>query len=188
MTVLPVVVVHVLAYECMRLHCAVRIHLGHIHVIDEVDQSSASWRSIVTPGFLLQGLFQHRCVEESREQKCRKRKNEVWEKCNSIAILIKQFRVGVLWVSGKTFDSTGSEPIKWGIRWINRVLKWSTCWKKGKRNKNWIIFSSFLFLLFFFFFTLKYCVVLPSPSQLTDDRRLVYVSKEGNCSPVTVKF
>lgn len=177
MTVLPVVVVHVLAYECMRLHRAVRIHLGHIHVIDEVDQSSASWRSIVTPGFLLQGLFQHRCVEESREQKCRKRKNEVWEKCNSIAILIKQFRVGVLWVSGKTFDSTGSGPIKWGVSW-----------KKGKRNKNWFIFSSFLYLLFFFFFTLKYCVVLPSPSQLTDDRRLVYVSEEGNCSPVTVKF
>lgn len=141
MTVLPVVVVHVLAYECMRLHRAVRIHLGHIHVIDEVDQSSASWRSIVTPGFLLQGLFQHRCVEESREQKCRKRKNEVWEKCNSIAILIKQFRVGVLWVSGKTFDSTGSGPIKWGVSW-----------KKGKRNKNWFIFSSFLYLLFFFFY------------------------------------
>ena len=75
MTALPVVVVHVLAYECVRLHSAICIHLRHIHVVYEVDQSSAAWRSIVAPCFLLKGLFQHRCGRDewtSREQKCRK--------------------------------------------------------------------------------------------------------------------
>lgn len=69
----PVVVVHVLAYECVRLHRAVRIHLGHIHVVYKVDESSAAWRSIVAACFLLKGLFQHRCAGEewtSRERKC----------------------------------------------------------------------------------------------------------------------
>ena len=77
MTALPVVVVHVLAYECVRLHCAICIHLGHIHVVYEVDQSSAAWRAVVAPGFLLKGLFQHGYVGDgymSREQKCRERK------------------------------------------------------------------------------------------------------------------
>lgn len=75
MTALPVVVVHVLAYECVRLHRAVRIHLGHIHVVYEVDQPSAAWRPIVAPCFLLKGLFQHRCIGDERtsgERKCRK--------------------------------------------------------------------------------------------------------------------
>lgn len=66
MTALPVVVVHVLAYECVRLHRAVRIHLGHIHVVYEVDQPSAAWRPIVAPCFLLKGLFQHRCIGDER--------------------------------------------------------------------------------------------------------------------------
>lgn len=60
------VIVHVLAYECMRLDGAIRIHLRHIHIVYEVDQSSAAWRSIVAPGLLLKGLFQHRCVGEER--------------------------------------------------------------------------------------------------------------------------
>lgn len=79
MAALPVVVVHVLTYECVRLHRAVRIHLRHIHVVYEVDQPPAAWRSIVAPCFLLKGLFQNGYVGEewtSREQKCRKdRKN-----------------------------------------------------------------------------------------------------------------
>lgn len=61
---LPVIVVHVLAYECVRLHSAICIHLRHIHVVYEVDQSSATRRSIVTSCFLLKRLFQHRYVGE----------------------------------------------------------------------------------------------------------------------------
>lgn len=79
MTALPVVVVHVLAYECVRLHRAICIHLRHIHVVYEVDQSSAAWRSVVAPCFLLKGLFQHGCVGDewtSREQKRGKKGNE----------------------------------------------------------------------------------------------------------------
>lgn len=69
------VVVHMLAYECVRLHRAVLIHLRHVHVIYEVDQPPAAWRSIVAPCFLLKGLFQHGYVGEewmSKEQKSRK--------------------------------------------------------------------------------------------------------------------
>jgi len=58
------VIVHMLAYECVRLDRAICIHLRHIHVVYEVDQSSAAWRSIVAARFLLKGLFQHSCVGE----------------------------------------------------------------------------------------------------------------------------
>lgn len=51
-----------LPYERVRLHCAVRVHFRHIQVIYEVDQSSATRGSVVTPCFLLQGFFQHRCT------------------------------------------------------------------------------------------------------------------------------
>lgn len=63
----PVVVVHVLPYERVRLYCAIRIHLRHIHVIYEVDQPSAAWRSVVAPRFLLKRLFQHRCVGDAQK-------------------------------------------------------------------------------------------------------------------------
>lgn len=63
------VVVHVLAYECVRLDCAVCIHFRHIHVVYEVDQSSAAWGAVVAPSFLLEGLFQYRYVRE--EWKCK---------------------------------------------------------------------------------------------------------------------
>lgn len=76
---LPVIVVHVLAYECVRLHCAIRIHLRHIHVVYEVDQCSAARRSVVTPRFLLKGLFQHRCAGEGKG-KCREQRMST-EKC-----------------------------------------------------------------------------------------------------------
>ncbi len=58
-TALPVVVVHVLAYEGVRLHRAICIYFRHVHVVYEVDQSSAARWSIVAPCFLLKGLFQH---------------------------------------------------------------------------------------------------------------------------------
>lgn len=67
-TASPVVVVHVLPYECVRLYCAIRVHLRHIHVIYEVDQLSAAWRSVVAPCFLLKRLFQHRCITEEQKR------------------------------------------------------------------------------------------------------------------------
>lgn len=71
------VVVHVLAYECVRLHRAVRVHLGHVHVVDEVDQPSAAGGPVVAPRFLLQGLFQYGCVgEEQTMQERQKNKNK----------------------------------------------------------------------------------------------------------------
>lgn len=71
----PVIVVHVLAYECVRLHRAICIHLGHVHVVYEVDQSPAARRSVVASRFLLEGFFQHSCVGDEwtrRERRCRR--------------------------------------------------------------------------------------------------------------------
>lgn len=54
----PVVVVQVLAYECVRLHRPVHVHLGHVEVVYEVDELFSRWRSKLTAGFLLQGFLQ----------------------------------------------------------------------------------------------------------------------------------
>lgn len=66
---IPMTVVHMLSYERVWLHCAIFIHLRHIHVIYEVDQSFTAWGSIVTARFLLQGLFHHSCIETVHGQK-----------------------------------------------------------------------------------------------------------------------
>lgn len=58
----PVLVVHVLAYERVWLHRAVRVHLGHVHVVYEVNEPPAARGAVVAAGFLLQGFFQHGCV------------------------------------------------------------------------------------------------------------------------------
>lgn len=54
----PVVVVQVLAYECVWLHRAVHVHLRHVEVVDEVDEPFSRWGSKFTTGFLLQGFLQ----------------------------------------------------------------------------------------------------------------------------------
>lgn len=51
------VVVHVLADECVRLHGSIGVHLGHVHVIDEVDKPLAAGGAVVPPGLLLQGFL-----------------------------------------------------------------------------------------------------------------------------------
>lgn len=56
--VLPVVVVKVLAYECVRLDGPVNIHLWHVEVVYEVDESLCGGRSKLTTSFLLQGFLQ----------------------------------------------------------------------------------------------------------------------------------
>lgn len=52
-----------LTYECVRLYSAVSIHLGHVHVIDEIDQLFGSWWTVCLASFLLQrflhDLLQH---------------------------------------------------------------------------------------------------------------------------------
>lgn len=68
------VVVHVLAYERVRLHRAVRVHLRHVHVVDEVDQPSAAGGPVVAPRFLLQGLFQYGCVGEEQTMQEKQKK------------------------------------------------------------------------------------------------------------------
>lgn len=69
MTAIPMTVVHMLPYERVGLHCAICIHLRHIHVIYEVDQPFTAWGSIVTARFLLQGLFHHSCTGREHEQR-----------------------------------------------------------------------------------------------------------------------
>lgn len=54
----PVVVVKVLAYECVRLDRPVNVHLGHVEVVYEVDESLGGRRSKFTASFLLQGFLQ----------------------------------------------------------------------------------------------------------------------------------
>ena len=48
-----------LSDESVGLHCAVGIHLWHVHVIDEVDQFLGTGRAVVAPGLLLQRLLHH---------------------------------------------------------------------------------------------------------------------------------
>lgn len=55
---LPVPVVHVLPDEGVRGHGPVLVHLGHVHVVDEVDQLLRARRPVVSPRFLLQRLLQ----------------------------------------------------------------------------------------------------------------------------------
>ena len=57
--VVPMLVVHVLADHGVGLHCAVGIHLRHVHVVDEVDELLGAGRAVVPAGFLLQRLLQH---------------------------------------------------------------------------------------------------------------------------------
>ena len=51
--VVPVVVVEVLANERVRLHGEVLVDFGHVHVVDEVDETSCTRRPEVTTSFFL---------------------------------------------------------------------------------------------------------------------------------------
>lgn len=75
----PVLVVHVLAYEGVGLHRAVRVHLRHVHVVYEVDECPAARGAVVAAGFLLQRFFQYRYMEDkprSREQGSKKKSKQ----------------------------------------------------------------------------------------------------------------
>ena len=50
-----------LAYQCVRLAGPVDVHLGHVEVVDEVDESLGGRGGVVAAGLLLQGLLQHSC-------------------------------------------------------------------------------------------------------------------------------
>lgn len=57
-SVLPVVVVKVLAYECVWLDGPINVHLRHVEVVYEVDESLSGRWSKFTTSFLLQGFLQ----------------------------------------------------------------------------------------------------------------------------------
>lgn len=57
--VLPVVIVHVLAYECVGLNCAICVHLRYIQVINEANHLSSAWGAVDASSFLLKRLFQN---------------------------------------------------------------------------------------------------------------------------------
>lgn len=51
-------IVEVLADERVWLHCPVTVHLGHVEVVYEIDESFANRRSERTTSFLLQRFLQ----------------------------------------------------------------------------------------------------------------------------------
>lgn len=61
--IIPMRIVQVLPDQRMRLHCAIRVHFRHVHVIDEVNQILGSRRAKVPSSLLLQrflhDLLQH---------------------------------------------------------------------------------------------------------------------------------
>ena len=58
-TIIPMVVVQVLSDQSVRLYGEVLVNLGHVHVINEVDESSGARGSEVTPSLLLERLLKH---------------------------------------------------------------------------------------------------------------------------------
>lgn len=59
LSIVPVLVVEMLSQECVRLHSSVGVHLGHVHVVDEVDETFGAWRAVVAAGFLFERLLEH---------------------------------------------------------------------------------------------------------------------------------
>ena len=58
LSVVPMLIVHVLSEERVRLHGTVRVHFGHVHIVDEVDEALGARRTVVAARFLLQRLLQ----------------------------------------------------------------------------------------------------------------------------------
>nr|CAD7257237.1 unnamed protein product [Timema shepardi] len=56
--VIPVTVVHVLSHQGVGLDRTVCIHLGHVHIIDEIHHSLCTGRPVVTAGLLFQRFLQ----------------------------------------------------------------------------------------------------------------------------------
>lgn len=52
------VIIKVLAYERVRLDGPVDVHLGHVEVVYEIDESLSGRGSKFTASFLLQGFLQ----------------------------------------------------------------------------------------------------------------------------------
>ena len=59
LSVVPVVVVQMLSDQCVGLHCAICVHLWHVHIINEVDEFLCAWRPEVPASLLLKGLLHH---------------------------------------------------------------------------------------------------------------------------------
>ena len=57
--IIPVGVVKVLPQQCVRLYGAVRVNLGHVHVIDEVDHLFLARRTVLFTSLLLERLLHH---------------------------------------------------------------------------------------------------------------------------------
>ena len=55
---IPVAVVHVLTDDRVRTHGSIGVDLGHVHVVQEVDQLLAARGAVVLPRLLLQRLLQ----------------------------------------------------------------------------------------------------------------------------------
>lgn len=56
-------IVQVLPDECMGLHCPIRIHFWHVHVIDEIDELLCTRRAVIFASLFIQRLLKHTCVE-----------------------------------------------------------------------------------------------------------------------------
>lgn len=54
----PVAVVQVLPDDSVGLHGPVGVHLGHVHVINEIDKLLIAWGAVISAGFLFQRLLQ----------------------------------------------------------------------------------------------------------------------------------
>lgn len=50
--------VHVLPDEGVGGHRPVLVHLGHVHVVNEIDELLIAWGTIVSASFLFQRLLQ----------------------------------------------------------------------------------------------------------------------------------
>ena len=57
--IIPMAVVDVLSNQRVRLNSEVLIHFGHVHVVNEVDESLSARGTVVSASFLLQRLLEH---------------------------------------------------------------------------------------------------------------------------------
>lgn len=52
-------VIQMLSDQSVGLNGTIGIYLGHIHIVDEINEGLISWRSVVPPSLLLQRLLQN---------------------------------------------------------------------------------------------------------------------------------
>ena len=59
LSVIPVGVVKMLPQQSVGLYSTIGVHLGHVHVINEVDQFLSAWGTVLLTSLLFQRLFHH---------------------------------------------------------------------------------------------------------------------------------